>query len=654
MAARLPLRRRSEGAATIKKNLSSLQILMNMGFPKARVEKALAATGDMGVQLASDWLLSHVHDATLDQKIPREYVLYACPAGDIGVQLQEFWDKSLAQSGRNSAHNVFPHVTLCSFFQCSDSDVAHLEHSLQKAVDKNQSCSPESVNLDYFDSPNYIGLFVDDSSAQFMRKVCQDFAAEADRSTGTKVDPHKKQLHLTLAYQFHAAQHDILAKLSKDVKLKSPARWEFRLYSRDPRTAKAEVLRVLYAHTPRTSDELELISDDYIFMSSHEYNSSTDGWFNGTSWLTGCSGLFPGNYTEKTAESDTWTLHRVLPLTRTKSGRVTVSPIPINTEESRSQDLLLGSDESRGSKYVSPEGLLTAGEPVYAKVKKHKKNNDEASAVNSCVPVKKEPRKVIIFRHAERVDITFGQQWLKYCFDSSGKYSRKNLNMPRSVPNRQGGARDFARDSPITEVGLFQARLTGEAIRDSGTTIKHVFCSPALRCVQTADAILKGMGVDSSVKIRVDAGLFEWLAWSPTGIPKWMTPSEMAAFGLNVDTEYKPFVTCQQLDPKEKCEQYYKRSYIFAQNILKLCEMDGGNVIMVGHAGTLDGCSRQLFGLMPRTPTEFTKIVQKVPYCGVVALEELPDVGIWDLIQVPFPTLTHGPNPRFDWRILRS
>ncbi|XP_070548307.1 ubiquitin-associated and SH3 domain-containing protein B-like [Ptychodera flava] len=643
MAARLPTRRRSEDAATIKKNLSSLQILMNMGFSKHRVEKALAATGNKGVQLASDWLLSHVHDPELDQRLPREYVLYACPAGDIGVQLNDFWDRSLAQCGRNSAHNLFPHVTLCSFFKCEDSNVAHLEHALQKAVDKYQSYSPENVLLEYFDSPNYIGLFLDDKSADFMRQVCQDFAVEADKLSGTKIEPHKKQLHLTLAYQFHSSHFDVLVKLSKELDFKGPARWEFRLYSRDPRIAKAEVLRVLYSHTPRSPDELELISDDYIFMSSAEYQNSSDGWFEGTSWLTGCSGVFPGNYTEKTAESDTWTLHRVLPLTRTKSGSgQNVSPSPILAE------LLCGSDESRGSKYNSPEGLLT--EPLYAKVHKQKKPN----VVNSSEQTKKEPRKLFIMRHAERVDITFGQQWLKYCFDLSGKYTRKNLNMPRTVPQRQGGPKSFNKDSPITEIGLFQARLTGEAMRDEGITVKHVFSSSALRCVQTADAILQGIGADDSVKIRVDAGLFEWLAWSPLGIPNWMTPSDMAACGLRVDTEYKPFVTVHQLDPKEKCEQYYKRSHIFTQNVLKLCEKEGGNVLLVGHAGTLDGCSRQLTGLSYRNPTEFTKIVQKIPYCGVVTLEEIQGTGIWDLIQTPFPTLTHGPNPRFDWRILRN
>lgn len=43
--------------------------------------------------------------------------------------------------------------------------------------------------------------------------------------------------------------------------------------------------------------------------------TDSEGWFFGTSFLSGCSGMYPGNYVEKTKDSDCWTLHRYLQFT---------------------------------------------------------------------------------------------------------------------------------------------------------------------------------------------------------------------------------------------------------------------------------------------------------------------------------------------------
>lgn len=64
-------------------------------------------------------LFSHVDDPFLDDPLPREYVLYLRPSGPLLQQLSHFWQQSRVSCGKNKAHNIFPHITLCQFFMVS-------------------------------------------------------------------------------------------------------------------------------------------------------------------------------------------------------------------------------------------------------------------------------------------------------------------------------------------------------------------------------------------------------------------------------------------------------------------------------------------------------------------------------------------------------
>uniref|UniRef100_A0A3B3QBX3 Ubiquitin associated and SH3 domain containing B n=1 Tax=Paramormyrops kingsleyae TaxID=1676925 RepID=A0A3B3QBX3_9TELE len=78
--------------------------------------KALVSTGFRSVQAACDWLFSHVDDPFLDEPLPREFVLYLRPSGPLLHQLSHYWQQSRLMCGKNKAHNIFPHITLCQFF----------------------------------------------------------------------------------------------------------------------------------------------------------------------------------------------------------------------------------------------------------------------------------------------------------------------------------------------------------------------------------------------------------------------------------------------------------------------------------------------------------------------------------------------------------
>ena len=60
---------------------------------------------------------------------------------------------------------------------------------------------------------------------------------------GVIVEPHKKQLHVSLAYQFPTDMKEKLEVFAKAIQVDAPVRWDIRLYSRDPHFAKCQVSR---------------------------------------------------------------------------------------------------------------------------------------------------------------------------------------------------------------------------------------------------------------------------------------------------------------------------------------------------------------------------------------------------------------------------
>lgn len=215
--------------------------------------------------------------------------------------------------------------------------------------------------------------------------------------------------------------------------------------------------------------------------------------------------------------------------------------------------------------------------------------------------------------------------------------------MPEKIPLRN--IQDYQNDSPLTTVGEMQANLTGEAMKSSNVKIDLAFASPSLRCVQTLSQILKGLG--SSIEIKVEPGLIEWLAWYPNGLPTWMTGDELTTAGFNIDKNYQPIIAVDQLPGKENAAQYYERSYGL---IKKIIAGTVGNVLIVAHAASLAACTRQLTGGRVPSAAEVTRLVQRVPY--LACLTACEEIDGWQLHPPPFPPITHTSNSRFDWKII--
>ncbi|RUS82374.1 hypothetical protein EGW08_009826 [Elysia chlorotica] len=125
-------------------------------------------------------------------------------------------------------------------------------------------------------------------------------------------------------------------------------------------------------------------------------------------------------------------------------------------------------------------------------------------------------RRLFIMRHGERCDFAFGRAWVSKCFDDKGHYTQTDLNLPTTMIQRQNHM-DYVKDSPLTELGRFQARATGDALGRERVNIQHVYCSPSLRCVQTAQNVVDGMGNDA--KICIEPSAFEWYGWYKSAMP---------------------------------------------------------------------------------------------------------------------------------------
>uniref|UniRef100_A0A672LVR4 Ubiquitin-associated and SH3 domain-containing protein B n=1 Tax=Sinocyclocheilus grahami TaxID=75366 RepID=A0A672LVR4_SINGR len=592
-----PRMQRQNRPGTVKHG-NSLDVLLSMGFPKTRALKALVSTGGRNVQAACDWLFSHVDDPFLDDPLPREYVLYLKPSGPLLNQLSNFWQQSRITCGKNKAHNIFPHITLCQFFMCADSKVDALCEALQAVVGQWRGRFPSPLPLEFYSSSNFIGLFVEENVAEVIKSFAADFATEAASKADVHVEPHKKQLHVTLAYHFQSNHLASLEKLAKGVDITLGCDWQAVLLSRDIRFANHETLRVMYPYVPQNDDELELVPGDFIFMSSIEQATASEGWVYGTSMSTGLSGLLPENYVNRADECDTWVFHGSFSFLNGTLLSFICQPMQI-----------LRPNQSRLPK-----------------------------------------RTLFVCRHGERMDVVFGKHWITQCFDAKGRYVRSNLNMPTSLPARSGGYRDYDKDCPITVFGSTQAHLVGEALLESHTVVDFVYCSPSLRCVQTAHNILKGK-TDGKTKIRVEPGLFEWTKWvSGTSLPAWIPPADLAAANLSVDTTYRPHIPVSKLTASESYETYISRSFQVTREILSECNNLGNTVLIVAHASSLEACTRQIQGLTPQNSKDFVQVVRKIPYLGFCACEEMGETGVWQLVDPPILPLTHGPNHSFNWR----
>ncbi|CAF1674639.1 unnamed protein product, partial [Adineta ricciae] len=210
--------------------------------------------------------------------------------------------------------------------------------------------------------------------------------------------------------------------------------------------------------------------------------------------------------------------------------------------------------------------------------------------------------RLIILRHAERVDLVLGESWYDHVFGgvpSAPPQSYQHALLPQALPHRINTLL-YVFDPPITRSGEQKSYAKGQELGRYGINVDHCYSSPACRSVLTASAVLEGMN-RPSVPIRLEPYLFEPMAWNQPlqmldTISPFMSTRDWLQAGYNIDRHYQRLN--DYLNPTENEYDFYNRSQYFFQSIER---RHGGaaagagrgfgrsrrsNVLIVGHAAT--------------------------------------------------------------------
>lgn len=254
------------------------------------------------------------------------------------------------------------------------------------------------------------------------------------------------------------------------------------------------------------------------------------------------------------------------------------------------------------------------------------------------------PCRLVVMRHGERIDDLF-PEWIQKS-TSTGKYQPFDLNMPRILPPLKRPIDHYEGDPILSEMGFILGQMVGRGLLINKSVPDVIYSSPALRCVQTAQAALIGMRKEDENKIRIEPALFEYSGLYPRGQPKFATPEELREANFSTDLDYKPTVTIDKIwHANETVKKYGER----VQNLLKRLartgvysqRADGAVLMLVGHASTVD-LAIGAFKDPPRNTLaqELINNGVKFPYCCTAVIDRSSG-GYWEYNEAALPPISY-------------
>ncbi len=155
-------------------------------------------------------------------------------------------------------------------------------------------------------------------------------------------------------------------------------------------------------------------------------------------------------------------------------------------------------------------------------------------------------------------------------------------------------------DPPLSDDGMEQAQQLAERMQKE--KIDHIFASPFLRTVQTANAVAEKL----DLPIKLETGLSEWLN------PEWMTeePERLPTPALGelfprIDQSYTPHIAAKY---PETQLQVRHRAGQTARSLVT--EYSPEHILLVGHGASVKGAAMGLVG-------EAVNSTEKVRLCSL-------------------------------------
>ncbi|HEY9651089.1 MAG TPA: histidine phosphatase family protein [Coleofasciculaceae cyanobacterium] len=156
-------------------------------------------------------------------------------------------------------------------------------------------------------------------------------------------------------------------------------------------------------------------------------------------------------------------------------------------------------------------------------------------------------------------------------------------------------------DPPLSEDGMIQAQQLGQRLVGEG--IQHIFASPFLRTVQTANFVADAL----DLSIKVESGLSEWLN------PEWMraAPETLSLEVLQeqfprIDGSYQSRVVAHY---PETSENVLERTGETARRLVAEFSEDS---LFVGHGASVVGTAQGLVGGVPEINAALCCLVKLV------------------------------------------